>query len=1084
MDISIPPPASRQEFEIAILCALNTEFDAVDGVFDQHWEDERRYGKAPGDPNAYSTGRIGEHDVVLAFLAGMGNISSANAASSLRSSFTGIKLALVVGICGGSPYDLNGQDILLGDVVISKAIVQSDMGQQFSEGLVVTNLLEDSLGRPNSEIRAFLNKLSSLRATTQIGEGTRQYLSELLSKSDYKAYQHPGADNDILYPASYRHKHRSDPCAICARCQHDHDPVCDEARSSTCAQLRCEEHMMAKSERLQEFQDRSERRGVRISRTPRVAHPSVHQGRIASANHTQQSAPLRDRLVQERKAIAFEMEGAGAWDNFPTVVIKGVCDYADSHKNNLWQPYAAATAAACMKAFLKAWIRVDRPRGPDPKPKIEEFKVPLQLKGLPVTGHFISRNTVIEDIERSILPTISDRRKVHVLHGLGGIGKTQLAIEYSRKHQNTYDSIIWVNGGSRDTVVQSLATFASSAGIAGDPTSTAGTAQQAQDTKAKADAVLKWLAHDKNCRWLMVFDNVDRDIEFDQNDDQAYDVTSFLPATDQGSVLITTRLPSLSDMGQSTKISQLDLDQSLELLSHCSGRDMKNVSLDPGTSSNSLTDMKKLVERLGCLPLALVQAGTYMRQTATSYRRYVELYESSWSELTAETPRLRDYANGSIQTTWMISYHRVRQSNETAGKLLQLWAHLDRQDIWYELFERGRAGVPECEWVQELAQSEIGFKIVMKNLVAYSLIESHLDTDSYSVHPVVHDWCAEAINDDTGYFIATALNTVGVAIPEQLANLELRLGRRLLPHAERCARQLQSFSPLNQYEDESALRKIGGLLSYWEKNAVAETPWQRALAQSERKSGPTHPDTLRIIGSLGALYLKLHKYVEAEKYLWRALAGQEKALSPNHPDTSDTVVLLGELYSRQDKCIEAEQLIRRALAGLEKVLGFNHHRTLYTAACLGELYSRQDKYTESEQLLRRALAGYEKTLSPDDPDTFFTAVSLGELYYKQGNYGEAEKMLQRALAECEKEFGPDHEEILQINNDLQNLYAEIKARESRRDSPSTPDKEDEELKTNGHPQVSPSVVKMVFSRLKAGIWERKEDPTGRRPSIS
>ncbi|KAL8911791.1 MAG: hypothetical protein Q9172_007610 [Xanthocarpia lactea] len=179
-DLTIPPPGTRNDFEIAILCALKIEFDAVEGLFDHFWEGDRNYGKAPGDPNAYSTGRIGEHDIVLAFLPGMGIVSSADIASSLRPSFTGIKLGLVVGVCGGSPYGLDREEILLGDIVVSTVIVQSDFGQQYLDRIVIIDLLEDSFGRPNTEIRAFSKKLSGLRATKQLRGGTQLYLSKLL----------------------------------------------------------------------------------------------------------------------------------------------------------------------------------------------------------------------------------------------------------------------------------------------------------------------------------------------------------------------------------------------------------------------------------------------------------------------------------------------------------------------------------------------------------------------------------------------------------------------------------------------------------------------------------------------------------------------------------------------------------------------------------------------------------------------------------------------------------------------------------------------------------------------------------------
>ena len=100
-------PRSRDEFEIAIICALRIESDAVEALFDEFWEEDDTYGKAPGDSNAYTTGRIGAHDVVLAFMPGMGKGAAAGVAASFRSSFPHIKLGLVVGICGGVPISID-----------------------------------------------------------------------------------------------------------------------------------------------------------------------------------------------------------------------------------------------------------------------------------------------------------------------------------------------------------------------------------------------------------------------------------------------------------------------------------------------------------------------------------------------------------------------------------------------------------------------------------------------------------------------------------------------------------------------------------------------------------------------------------------------------------------------------------------------------------------------------------------------------------------------------------------------------------------------------------------------------------------
>lgn len=176
----------------------------------------------------------------------------------------------------------------------------------------------------------------------------------------------------------------------------------------------------------------------------------------------------------------------------------------------------------------------------------------------------------MRDIERDLLSmSVSNRRKIHILHGLGGIGKTQLALEYTRKHQDTYSAILWLNGNSKDTLLQSLAAFVKRIPTGRSPL-VDGTSH-APDVEAEARAVQEWLALEGNHKWLVVIDNVDRECQSDDEDPQAYDVSSFFPNADHGSLLITTRLPSLGELGLSTRVGMLTLDQSLELLYSCSG---------------------------------------------------------------------------------------------------------------------------------------------------------------------------------------------------------------------------------------------------------------------------------------------------------------------------------------------------------------------------------------------------------------------------------------------------------------------------------------------------------------------------------
>lgn len=310
-------PDTREQFEIAIICALAIEVDAVDALFDRYWdEDGPPYDKAPGDPNAYSTGAIGRHNVVLAHMPSMGKASAASVAVNCRSSFPNIRLALVVGVCGIVPSSPDSDERILGDVIISDGVVQYDFGRQYPDRFERKNTLVDSFGRPNMEIRGLLAKLKAYRIRNQLQAKMIDYLAVLQHKPGYVA-QYPGTSNDNLFDRAYRHVSDRKPCDECG---------CNG--------------LLVQRRRLEENNPQ----------------PVVHFGLIASGDTVLKSGEDRDRIAQQEGVIGFEMESAGVWDNFACVVIKGACDYADSHKTKAWQQYASATAAACAKAFLDFWV--------------------------------------------------------------------------------------------------------------------------------------------------------------------------------------------------------------------------------------------------------------------------------------------------------------------------------------------------------------------------------------------------------------------------------------------------------------------------------------------------------------------------------------------------------------------------------------------------------------------------------------------------------------------------------------------------------------------------------------------------------
>ncbi|KAL7942766.1 hypothetical protein V8C42DRAFT_139381 [Trichoderma barbatum] len=338
------PPRNRHEFNIAIICALPLEASIVSALFDTQW-DATKYGKERADTNAYSLGAFGPHNVVLAHMPSMGKVAAATAATNLRASFPGIQLALVVGICGGVPFGSSGE-LLLGDVVISTGLVQYDFGRQFPGVFVRKNTPEESLPKLRPEVAALLSKLKTDQNRCQLLNKTLEHLQLLYGQSTIGLH-YPGPTKDRLFEPSYLHRHSPLECVVCAKV--DGETLCSSAIEASCEELGCKEI--------------DPRPRVRLMPSSNQSPPDVHFGLIATGDTVMRSGKDRDRIAAQDKVIAFEMEGAGVWETFPScLVIKGICDYADSHKNKTWQIYAAATAAAAAKAFLGYWdITLSKP---------------------------------------------------------------------------------------------------------------------------------------------------------------------------------------------------------------------------------------------------------------------------------------------------------------------------------------------------------------------------------------------------------------------------------------------------------------------------------------------------------------------------------------------------------------------------------------------------------------------------------------------------------------------------------------------------------------------------------------------------
>ncbi|KAJ5080917.1 hypothetical protein N7456_013627 [Penicillium angulare] len=426
--MQLTQPADRHGFTIAIICALTIEADAIEELFDETYDRHGEiYSKQFRDPNSYVTGRIGRHNVVLCYMPGIGRGAAASVASSVRVSYTGVQTALVVGICGGVPNPSHNDKIYLGDVIISDSVIQFDFGRQYPGGFQRKMGVKDTLGRPNQEIRSLLQGLKARRARSDFQSKTSQYLQ--LPQQSGSHWQHPGSE-DILFRASFTHKHRAEalsPVCLCFT-GHREDDVCSEAVKTTCSKLACDENHIVRRRKVQD------------------SSVSILIGTIASGDTVMKSGECRDRIAAsgEENVLGFEMEGAGVWDNISCIVIKGVCDYADSHKNKDWQEYAAASGASATKAFLSIWVPISR----------EDSPPRLNAPEIPRSPCFVGRATEMEELRSAFLSGGTFDRTL-LLQGPPGIGKSALTVEYVERFRHKHKDIFWFDASSIPNLISS-----------------------------------------------------------------------------------------------------------------------------------------------------------------------------------------------------------------------------------------------------------------------------------------------------------------------------------------------------------------------------------------------------------------------------------------------------------------------------------------------------------------------------------------------------------------------------------------------------------------------------------------------------
>ena len=306
---------SYDNYTVAWICPLEVEQIAAMEMLDKEHE---RLPQPQRDHNAYTLGSIQGHNVVIAGLPTTGNNSAATVVAQMKSTFGQLRFGLLVGIGGGVPTRTDAGHIRLGHIVVSKPTGQHSGAVQYDHGKAEAGEFRRTgfLPPPPNVLLGAAQRLGAARARAR-EDPLMGHLKRIdTSIPGLRRYKYPGVDNDHLYEAEYIHPNRDLSCRKCG---------CDESRRVA-----------------RNIEDSDEEDNIDKA----DQHVVVHRGTIAAGELVMRNGLQRDELAQAQRVVCFEMEAAGALNDFPCLVIRGISDYSDSHKNDKWHGYAAAAAAA------------------------------------------------------------------------------------------------------------------------------------------------------------------------------------------------------------------------------------------------------------------------------------------------------------------------------------------------------------------------------------------------------------------------------------------------------------------------------------------------------------------------------------------------------------------------------------------------------------------------------------------------------------------------------------------------------------------------------------------------------------------
>lgn len=609
---------------------------------------------------------------------------------------------------------------------------------------------------------------------------------------------------------------------------------------------------------------------------------------------------------------------------------------------------------------------------------------------------FTAREEMLEDLHREFCMSESTNPLRQIITGPGGIGKTQIVVEYANRYRREYQTVFWIKA---DTVKDIVASFVHLADLLNLP------ARNGKEQDIVVAAVKRWLQ--RHTPWLLILDNVEDVAQLDE----------FIPMQGKGDVLVTTRAQEIDLAHRMLVVEKMQPGEGMLLLLR-RAKGVQGVALE-SVSAADIAVVGKIVQCLDGLPLALDQAGAYLEETKSSLASYLTTYRAQRSQLLKRRGKGAVDHPESVMATFTLCFKKVKRLNRAAAELLQFCAFLDPDSIPEEILQIGASDLGSV--LQPVVADTFTLDTALNDLAHFSLVRRHTETHSVSMHRLVQDVLQERMDKTVQRVWAERVVRVVNRIFPEAEFEHWSVCQQYLAHALVCADLVRRWN-IELPEAARLLNRAGNYLYARARHAEAQSLYEQALAIRRRVLGAEHSETAQTLNDLGDVLHSRDKYDLSRRYYEEALAIRQRVLGLGHKDTAQTLNDLGELAQTLEDYAQAEEYYQSALAIRQRVLEEADLGIAESLSNLAGCYEEQEKYEQAEEYYKHALEIREGALGPEHIGRAKIYANLARFCRVRGKYEEAEEYYQKALAVNEYVFGQEHPDVAAVLNNFAVLY--------------------------------------------------------------